>query len=318
MKNLTLRQIRLFNAVAHNLNFSRTGREMHMTQPAVSMQIRQMEEHVGLPLFEKLGKSIALTEAGRELRTYTDAIARQLKDAEDAMAALKGLRGGRLNIGMISTAMYFTPHLLAEFCRRHPKVTLKLSSGNHQSVVKQLMDNDIDLAIMGRPPQNVDALCDSFARHPHVVVARPGHALAHKKNIALSRLAHDTFLVREPGSGTRDLLEKLFKRHRLPFNVSMEMSSNETIKQAVMAGMGISFLSLHTIGHELRSGRLIELDAQDMPIVTEWQAVYRRQKLLGPAAQAFRAFLLKEGAGCLVAAVFGMRPIAPREPAEHE
>ena len=294
LRHVTLRQLRVFEAVARNLSFARAAEELHLTQPAVSMQVKILEEQAGLPLFERLGKKIFLTEAGAEFHQHSRAISQRLRDAEEALAARKGLSQGRLVITMVSTAKYIAPPLLARFLKKHPGVTVKLSANNREIVLKQLADNEVDFAIMGRPPQRMEAVAEPFARHPHVIIAAPDHPLAGKRRIALARLAKETFLIREPGSGTRGLLERLFSEHRLPLNVSMEMASNETIKQAVQAGMGISFLSLHTIGLELKTRRLAVLHVQGLPIVRDWYVVHLATKRLSPVAQAFKAFLLAE------------------------
>jgi LysR family transcriptional regulator, low CO2-responsive transcriptional regulator len=292
LRHTTLRQLQVFEAVARQLSFSRAAAELHLTQPAVSMQVKLLEEQAGMPLFERIGKKVFLTEAGTELHQHSRIIAQQLRDADEALAARKGLSQGRLVITMVSTAKYLVPTLLARFLKQRPGVTVKLSANNREVVLKQLADNEVDLAIMGRTPEGMDVVAEPFARHPHVVIAAPGHPLANKRRIALARLARETFLIREPGSGTRGLLERLFAEHRLPLNVSMEMPSNETIKQAVRAGMGVSLLSRHTVGLELATRRLVVLDVQGLPIVRDWYVVHLTAKRLSPAAQAFREFLL--------------------------
>jgi len=299
LRHATLRQLQVFESVARQLSFSRAAAELHLTQPAVSMQVKLLEEQAGMPLFERIGKKVFLTEAGAELHLHSRVIAQQLRDADEALAARKGLSQGRLVITMVSTAKYLVPPLLARFLKQYPGVTVKLSANNREVVLQQLADNEVDLAIMGRTPEGMDAIAEPFARHPHVIIAAPGHPLAKKRRIPLARLAEETFLIREPGSGTRGLLERLFAKHRLPLNVSMEMASNETIKQAVQAGMGISLLSLHTIELELTTRRLVVLDVQGLPIVRDWYVVHLTAKRLSPAAQAFRAFLLST-AGKLV------------------
>ncbi len=301
LRHATLRQLRVFEAVARRLSFSRAAEELHLTQPAVSMQVKLLEDQAGLPLFERIGARIFLTEAGTELHRHSRAIAQQLRDAEEALAARMGLSQGRLMITMVSTAKYFVPPLLARFLRQHPGVTVKLSANNRETVLKQLADNEVDFAIMGTPPQSMETVAEPFARHPHVIIAASTHALARKRRIPLARLAQETFLIREPGSGTRGLLERLFADHHLALNVSMELASNETIKQAVQAGMGISFLSLHTIELELKARRLAILDAQGLPIVRDWHVVRLTAKRLSPVAEAFRTFLLSE-AGKLIPA----------------
>jgi len=299
LRHATLRQLQVFESVARQLSFSRAAAELHLSQPAVSMQVKLLEGQAGMPLFERMGKKVFLTEAGAELHQHSRVIAQQLRDADEALAARRGLSQGRLVITMVSTAKYLVPSLLARFLKQHPGVTVKLSANNREVVLKQLADNEVDLAIMGRTPEGMDAIAEPFARHPHVIIAAPGHPLAKKRRIPLARLAQETFLIREPGSGTRGLLERLFAEHRLPLNVSMEMASNETIKQAVQAGMGISLLSLHTIELELTTHRLVVLNVQGLPIVRDWYVVHLAAKRLSPAAQAFRAFLLST-AGKLV------------------
>ena len=252
-----------------------------------------------LQVFEAVARRLSFSRAAAELHQHSRVIAQQLRDADEALAARRGLSQGRLVITMVSTAKYFVPPLLARFIKQHPGVTVKLSANNREVVLKQLADNEVDLAIMGRTPEGMEALAEPFARHPHVVIAAPDHPLAKKRRIALARLAEETFLIREPGSGTRGLLERLFAQHRLPLNVSMEMASNETIKQAVQAGMGISLLSLHTIELELKTRRLAILDVQGLPIVRDWHVVHLAAKRLSPVAQAFRDFLLST-AGKLV------------------
>jgi len=294
LRHATLRQLQVFEAVARQLSFSRAAAELHLTQPAVSMQVKLLEDLAGLPLFERLGKKIFLTEAGAELHQHSRVIAQQLRDADDALAARKGLSQGRLVITMVSTAKYMVPPLLARFLKLHPGVAVKLSANNREIVLRQLAENEVDLAIMGRTPEGMDAVAAPFARHPHVIIAAAGHPLAKKRRIPLARLAEETFLIREPGSGTRGLLERLFAEHRLPLNVSMEMASNETIKQAVQAGMGISLLSLHTIGLELKTRRLAVLDVQGLPIVRDWHVVHLAAKRLSPVARAFKEFLLSD------------------------
>jgi DNA-binding transcriptional LysR family regulator len=299
MRHVTLRQLRVFEAVARHLSFSRAAAELHLTQPAVSMQVKSLEGEAGLPLVEQIGKRIHLTEAGRELRARAHTIARELEAAEGALDAMRGLTYGRLTIGLVSTAKYFAPALLGRFLKAHPGVTVKLDVDNREAMISLLAGNQVDLAIMGRPPHNVETVAEAFAPHPHVVIAPPEHPLAGKHHIPLERLAAETFLIREPGSGTRGLLERLFAEHKLALTVGMEMASNETIKQAVIAGLGISLLSLHTVGLELATRRLATLDVVGLPIVRNWYVVHLARKRLSPVAQALKAFLLAEGAARL-------------------
>ena len=299
MLNLTLRQLRIFEAVARHASFSRAAEELHLTQPAVSMQVKQLEQTVELPLFEQMGKKIHLTDAGHELALHARTIAQQLKQAEEALDAIKGLTRGRLNIAAVSVAKYFVPQLLAKFCDAHPGIKLKLVVNNREIVLQQIADNEADMAIMGRPPEELDCVAEPFARNPHVMIASAQHPLAGKRHIQLAKLADETFLVRESGSGTRNAMERFFAKQGVTLNAAMEMNSNETIKQAVQAGMGVSFMSLHSVGLELEAKRLAVLDVVGLPVIGNWYAVHLRGKRLSPVASAFRAFLLEHAAALL-------------------
>ncbi len=299
MLHLTLRQLKVFESVARNLSYSRAADELHLTQPAVSMQIKQLEDNISLPLFEHLGKRIYLTEAGRELYQYSRAISQQLADMEVALDELKGMERGKLNISVVTTANYFAPHLLAKFCQRYRGVTVSLNVSNREAVLKQLADNVIDLAIMGQPPENLDIDSESFMENPLVVVAPPGHPLCLERNIPVKRLASETFLVRESGSGTRSAMERFFAEHKIKINKGMETDTTEAIKQAVQAGMGLGIMSQHTAELELETGRLKILDVQGFPIIRYWHVVNRKNKRLSSVANAFKDFLLKEAAKLL-------------------
>lgn len=294
MLHLTLRQLKVFESVARHLSYSRAADELHLTQPAVSMQTKQLEDNIGLPLLEQLGKRIYLTEAGRELYQYSRSIAQQLSDMEVALDELKGMERGKLNISVVTTANYFAPHLLAKFCQRYRGVTVSLNVSNREAVLKQLADNLIDLAIMGQPPENLDIDSESFMENPLVVVAPSDHPLCKERFIPVKRLAREIFLVREPGSGTRSAMERFFAAHKIAINKGMETDTTEAIKQAVQAGMGLGIMSLHTVELELETNRLKILNVQGFPIVRYWYVVNRKNKRLSSVANAFREFLLKE------------------------
>lgn len=296
MKNATLRQLKVFETVARHLSFSRAAEELHLSQPAVSIQIKQLEAHAGLPLFEQLGKKIYLTPAGREVLQHARAIIQQFREAEEALAVLKGIGGGRLNIAVISAGDYFFPRLVAEFCSRYEGVTVELSVNNREEVLHQLSENATDLAILLRPPETMDTIAVPFAPQPQVIVAAPDHALAGRHGVPLKALAQEKFLVRERGSDTRISMEEAFAERRFKPRIAMEIKSFETIKQAVMAGMGVSFLSAHTISLELQLARLTMLDIEGFPVMRNWHVVHRKNKRLPPVAVAFKEFLLKEGA----------------------
>lgn len=294
MLHLTLRQLKVFETVARHQSFSRAAEELYLSQPAVSMQIKQLEENVSLPLFELMGKRIHLTEAGSELYHYSRDILQRLSDLETALEELKGMERGKLNIAVVTTANYFAPHLLAKFCQRHKSITVSLNVSNRESVLKQLDDNIIDLAIMGQPPEGLDIVSQSFMENPLVVVAPPDHSLCDKTKIPVKRLAQEVFLVREPGSGTRSAMERFFKQHNARIRTGMETDTTEAIKQAVQAGMGLGIMSRHTAELELTTGRLKVLDVQGFPIQRNWFVVIRKNKRLSATAQAFRDFLLSE------------------------
>jgi DNA-binding transcriptional LysR family regulator len=297
MRSVTLKQLRAFAAVARHSSFARAAAELNLTPPAVSMQIRELEEQVGLPLFDRTEKQVALTVTGEYLLVYARKILATLKDAEDAVARFRGLQGGRLAIGMVSTAKYFLPRLLAQFREEHPEVDIRLVvGGNREQLVAAMQRNEVDLAVMGRPPREIATRAEPFAAHPHVIITPPDHALAKALGHAPAQaLANFPFIVREPGSGTRAAMEKYFADHRIEPRIAMEMASNESIKQAVMAGLGIAFLSLHTIGLELKSGLLATPDVEGLPIVRRWYVVNNLAKVLSPAAEAFRYFVLERG-----------------------
>ncbi|MGH8137264.1 MAG: LysR substrate-binding domain-containing protein [Steroidobacteraceae bacterium] len=295
MRNVTLRQMKVFAAVARHLSFTRAARELHLTQPAVSQQVKLLEQEVGLPLFEKIGRRVQLAPAGEELLRYARQAIELLREATESLAAMRGLKRGVLKLGAVSTAKYFAPSLLSAFTPAYPEVTIKFGVGNREDIIKQMAANEIDLVIMGRPPRELDTIAEPFAKHPLIIIAPPEHPLAAKRRIQLKQLAAQQFLIREEGSGTRASMEHVFRERHVPFRVSMEVSSNETIKQAVMAGMGISFISAHTVGLELAARKLVSLDVVGLPIVRDWYVIHLREKRLSPIAAAFRSFLLEHG-----------------------
>lgn len=292
--NLTLRQLKIFQAVARHLSFTRASEELHLTQPAVSMQVKQLEETVGLPLFEQVGKRVYPTEAGEELQRYSRSVLAILDEASLVFDEMKGLERGRLRITVASTANYFVPQLLAAFCQRHPGVKVSLDVTNRERLLQALQDNDTDLVIMGKPPDSIELAAESFMDNPLVAIAPPSHPLAGQKNIPLQRLQRETFLIREKGSGTRSATERFFVEHGLSLSSTMEMSSSEAIKQGVEAGLGLGLLSLHTLEMELALKRLVILDVCELPILRKWYVMHRTGKRLSAVAQSFKEFVLKE------------------------
>jgi LysR family transcriptional regulator, low CO2-responsive transcriptional regulator len=297
MKNATFRQLRVFSEVARHLSFAKAAQVLNLTPPAVTMQVKELEGHVGLLLFDRSGRSVSLTTPGEYMLVYARRMLSTLKDAEDAAARLKQVEVGTLTIGMVSTAKYFLPRLLAQFRREHEGVEIRLCEGNREQLVKMLRANEVDVAVMGRPPGELATRTEPFAANPHVFIAPVGHPLLAEEGGAPSveSLRPYGFIVREEGSGTRAALEKFLQQVHLQPRVIMEMASNESIKQAVMAGMGISFLSLHSIQLELDNGLIALLDVPGTPVVRAWNVVHTLSKVLSPAAEAFRYFVLEHG-----------------------
>jgi len=295
MKNVTLRQLRVFTEVARRLSFVRAAESLHLTPPAVTMQVKELEGAVGLPLFDRRGRAVSLTTTGEYFLVYAKRLVSTLKDAEDAMARFKRVEAGLLNIGLVSTAKYFIPRMLARFKQEHPGVEVRLQvTGNREQLLALLHANEVDLAVMGRPPKEMATRAEPFAAHPLVFVCPPEHPLLSLARPPVDALAAYPFIVREQGSGTRKAMEDFFRDHHFTPRISMEMSSNETIKQAVMAGMGISFLSLHTLGLELRNGLLQVVEIEGTPIMRTWNLVHLLSKVLSPAAEAFRYYIIEE------------------------
>ncbi len=303
MKHATLRQLKVFEAVARHLSFSRAAEELHLTQPAVSTQVAKLEEHAGNALFEQFGKKIYLTQAGTEMLQISRSIIQQFEAAEHSMTQFRGVSGGKLNVGVISAGDYFFPRLLVEFASRHRGVALNFTVHNREGLLTHIAENLTDLAIMVRPPTDMDTIAQPFAPHPYVIVAAPGHPLVGRKKIALATLMREPFVIREKGSDTRISMEEGFGGDLRNLNIAMEIRSTETIKQAVIAGMGVSFVSAHTIAQEMKSGSLRVLDVQGFPLMLNWYVVHRRTKRLPPVAQAFKDFLLSDGTSLIAQAV---------------
>ena len=297
MRHISRRQLRVFAAVVAEQGFSGAARALHLTQPAVSLQVKDLERACGLALLDRSGRRIRPTEAGREMLRAAHAVEREMKAAEEAIGALKGLRHGTLNVAVISTAQYIGPRLLAEFRRRHAEVSLRLQVCNREAMLRHLDDDDVDMALMGRPPSEVETVAEPVSPHPHIMVAAPDHRLVARRRLRVRELLDEPFIARETGSGTRMLTDALFARHHLAFAPTVVMSSNEAIKQAVMAGMAVSLLSMHTVGNEIATGALRMLDVEELPIVRRWYLVHRRDKRLSPSALAFREFMLEEARG---------------------
>lgn len=295
MKNLTLRQIRIFMSAAKHASFTRAAEELHITAPAVSLQIKEMEEDIGVSLFSRENRKVELTSAGEYFLLYARRVSSTLNEANTMMERFRGTQFRHLKIGVVSTAKYFLPHMLLEFKKDFPNLQIKIEARNREQLVELLRGGEIDIAIMGLPPKEIDTRVEAFANHPHVFISSPSNPLAGKANIPPDALIQHEMISREAGSGTRSIMEKYFAGHHIAPIVSMEMSSNETIKQAVMANLGISFVSLHTIGSELAYKQLTILDIQNTPIIRTWHVVALNKRNASQAAEAFRYFMLEKG-----------------------
>lgn len=302
MLNISFRQLRVFTEVAKGLSFARAAEALHLTPPAVTMQVKELESQLGLPLFERRGRQVTLTTSGEYFLVYARRLLATLKEADDAMARFKGAESGLLSVGLVSTAKYFVPQLLARFHDEHPGIEVKLAvCQNREQLVALLQSGEVDLAVMGRPPKELATRAEPFAAHPQVFVAALAHPLAALDHVPLEALVNQRFIAREAGSGTRNVMDAFFRDHHLSPRIAMEMPSNETIKQAVIAGMGVAFLSLHTLGLELRAGALKLLDVEHTPVMRTWNLVRMQSKLLSPAAEAFRYFVLEHAENYLTA-----------------
>jgi len=297
--HLTLRQLQCFSAVARNLSYTRAAEQLHLTQPAVSMQIRQLEQQAGLALTEQLGKQVHLTEAGQEVYRYAKSILAQVREMDDVLDRLKGFAGGRLRIAAISSANYFAPKLLGTFHQRFPDVSVSMEVTNQTAVLKLVTDNEVDMAIMGQPPDDANLEAIPFMDNPLIIVAAPQHRLAARKRIAQQELEKEVFLIREPGSGTRGAMQRFFREQKLKLNTGMEMGSLSGIKQGVQAGLGLGLLPRGAVEPELLLGRLVELKVKGLPIARHWYVVLHKGKRLSVAAAEFKAVLTDEAVDLL-------------------
>jgi len=297
--NITIRQLQIFEAVAQQLSYTQAAELLFLSQPAVSMQIKQLESEVGMPLFERLGKKLFLTEAGDELLNYARNISQQLVELNDVMDEVRGSERGRLTIAVATTANYFALKLLGEFYKRFSGTTINLDVTNRESLLKHLGENTVDMVIMGQPPESMDVEATAFLDNPLVVIAPKGHALSEQESIPLSVLQQETFIMREHGSGTRIAMERFFEQSGYSISSVMEMSSNEAINQAVEAGLGLGIVSHHTLELELALGRLVVLDVESFPIMRHWYLVHRNGKRLTALMSAFKHLVIDDSAAIL-------------------
>jgi len=295
MKNVTLKQLRALAAVVRTGSVTAAAQKLNVSPPAVTLQMQLLQDQAGLPLVERSPAGTVATDAGNEILRAVDQIETILADCTAALASIAGTKRGTVSVGVVSTAKYFAPKVLGAFARAHPGIDLKITIGNRAEMVEGLTRYEIDLAVMGRPPEELDVELDVIGEHPHVIIAPVDHKLAGKPRIPARLLAGESFLVRELGSGTRALMEKFFAQAGISPKFGMVIASNETIKQAVIAGLGIAFISGHTIDSALATGSLTILDVEGLPIVRQWCVVHLRPRRLMPAVGTIRAYFVEEG-----------------------
>jgi DNA-binding transcriptional LysR family regulator len=296
MKNVTLRQLRVFAAVARHQSFVRAAEELSLSPPAISMQIKELETEVGLPLFNRTSRRVSVTMVGEYMLSNARRVLGAMRDAEDMVASFRGLKTGPLDVGMVSTAKYFLPRMLAQFRDEHPGIEIRLEvCNNREELVTLMQQGAVELAVMGRPPKGWPSRAEPFAMHPHVLVTATTHRFARLEEVPARALLEEGFIIREPGSGTRAALDEYLAAHHITPRIAMQMSSNEAIKQAVMSGMGVALLSLHTLGLELEYGLIAAPNVEGLPVMRRWHVVNNLAKVLSPAAEAFRYFVLEHG-----------------------
>lgn len=294
MIHATLHQFKVFEATARHGSFTRAAEELYLTQPTVSMQVKQLTKALGLPLFEQVGKRLYLTDAGKELYATCQDIFEKLEQLEMRVADLKGMKQGHLKLTVITTAKYFVPRLLGPFCQQYPGVDVSLIVTNHQRAIDRLADNQDDLYVMSQLPEHIDVKAHPFLDNPLVVMAPKNHPLAGEKNIPIERLTGESFIMREPGSGTRKAVQALLDKHGVEVRVRLELGSNEAIKQAIAGGLGLSVLSCHTLTPEGDTGELTILDVAGFPIERQWYVVHLGSKQLSIVASTFLDYLKSE------------------------
>lgn len=298
-RNVTLKQLRVVAAVAKNGKITAAANQLGVTAPAVTLQLKMLEQSVGLPLFDRTQSGLRPTDAGEYIVQLQARIESALDECDQIMRSLKGLGRGRVSIGVVSTTKYFAPLALAAFARQNPNVELELFVGNREETIAALESFKIDMAIMGRPPRTIELDQQEIGEHPHIIIAAPSHRLATAKNVPLRAFVDETFLLREPGSGTRILSEQIFAKADITLDFGKEFGSNETIKQAVMAGLGVAFISAHTVATEIKQRRLVVLDVRGLPVIRKWYVLRPTAKHLLPAGSALWEFLSTSAASFL-------------------
>jgi len=294
LKHGTLTQLSVFEAVARHGSYTRAAEELYLAQPTVSVQIKKLTETVGVPLFEQIGKTVHLTEAGRELHRTAQEIFQQLRDVEDRISNLRGLKSGQLRLAVSTTGKYFAPRLLAAFVQAYPGIEVSLQIHHRETLIERMAENADDLYVFANPPTDREVVTQAILPNPIAAFARADHPLAKERHIPFSRFAEEPFLMREPGSGTRMVAQEVFERHGIVPKVRMELSTNEAIKQAVLAGLGVSIMSRYTLGLDTEQNDVVTLDVEGFPIERQWYLVYPGGKQPSAVAEAFMAFVRTE------------------------
>lgn len=295
LRQITLKQLRGFRALLDTGSISGAAKNLHLTPPAVSMQLRELEASLGIPLVEKTDQGLRPTRVGKELNAMSEKIQALMGEYGEIISELAGLDHGNVSIGVVSTARYFIPNLLVEFKKLYPSINLQLQVGNRELIVGKLENLELDFAIMGQPPEHFSVQSKTIGKHPQIIIAPTSHRLAKKKKISFTELKDESFLLREAGSGTRSVSDKLFKKSQMRPQSANEFGSNETIKQAVIAGMGIALISAHAVWVELDQKRLVALDVQGLPINRTWYIVKHKNKRLLHSSLALWDFIVKSG-----------------------
>ncbi|MBU4500871.1 MAG: LysR family transcriptional regulator [Gammaproteobacteria bacterium] len=293
-RHTTFRQLEIFESIARLGSFTRASEELFLTQPTVSMQMKKLADNIGVPLIEQIGKKIHLTPDGQQLALATRDIFNILSHYTMSVAERQGLKQGQLRLMAITTASYFAPRLLGEFAKLHPGIDVSLRVTNKEQVLASIADNLDDLYFLGQPPEDIDVVATPIMDNPIIVLAAPDHPLANKKKIPLERIALEPWLMREKGSGTRNAIERIFSGHGLNIHPRLELGSNEAIKQAILAGLGISALSRHALTLN-QPDQFAVLDVVGFPILRHWYAVYPAGRQLSVVARAFLDYLLGRG-----------------------
>jgi len=295
MKNSTFRQLQVFESIARNGSFTAAANELFLTQPTISVQIKKLTGVVGMPLFEQMGKKIYLTMVGKQLLETCHRVFQSLDNFEMNVANIKGVKEGVLKLSGVTTVEYFAPRIIGGFCKKYPGIKVSLEVINRRMVLERLKSNLDDIYICGKVSDDLNVEDTLFLENPLVILAEPNHPLAGKKNIPITALSDEQFIMREAGCGTYLALDKLTADNDMQFKSSMELGSNEAIKQAVISGLGISMLSLYSLTHELQAGELVILDVEGFPYEDAWHIIYPSGKKLSVVAQAFYDYLLDEG-----------------------